>query len=108
VGIELASAIFVLSIDCHRLDGSCLSWLPPRTTVTDSGKWPVRCCSNSVAASPICRAIVDGILSIASNSFARISFAEGKKNGVPKYPQAFGHAGLLIIEPPGSTGLPSS
>src|SRR5579871_1797515 len=74
-----------------------------RTTVTDLGTWlPVRRCSNAIAASAICCAMVDLILSILVLLSGCSRFAlTSKKSGVVEHPdEVFDHVRQLVNEPP--------
>ena len=78
-----------------------------RTTVTDLGPWPVRSCSNALAASAICCAMVESACSIGSSLvFGIIRRQRNKKAGVVEHLAVFDHAGLLVNEPPGKAGMP--
>ena len=81
---------------------------PLRTTVAESGKWPVRRFSKSMAASAICWAMVGLVLSIAITPIAcgRPAPPQTKKADVVEHPEVFDHVGLLGNEPPDPVGLP--
>jgi hypothetical protein len=51
--------------------------------------------------------MVESVLSIGSFLMSvLIGRHRKKKTGVAEHPEVFDHAGLLVTEPPGTTGLP--
>jgi hypothetical protein len=79
-----------------------------RTTVTNLGTWlSVRHCSKAIAAWAICCATVDPALftGLALLVATVPRHTERKKAGVVERPEVSDHAGLLVNEPPGFTGL---
>jgi hypothetical protein len=78
------------------------------TTVTDFGVLPVLCCSKTLAALAIWRAIVELGLSMAFllGRCGRPLPPQAKKAGAVRHHKVSDHAGLLFNEPPGRAGLP--
>src|SRR3954465_10317585 len=74
------------------------------TTVTDWGRWPVRCSSKALAARAICCATLDPEWLMGGVLGERGGFASSdtKKADVAEYPEVFDHVGLLIVGSPGS------
>jgi hypothetical protein len=75
-----------------------------------AGAWPVRRCSNALAAWAICWAIVDLDWVILVRPGGAAVPHHRKKAGVVERLSVFDHAGLLVDEPPdiaaGTAGLP--
>jgi hypothetical protein len=82
---------------------------PLRTTATDWGSWPVRCCWKVIAARAICCATLGSSFSIAlrpRRGSDRLTGPRTKKADVAEHLKVFDHVGLLVNEPSGKAGLP--
>jgi hypothetical protein len=80
---------------------------PLKTTATDWGSRPVRCCWKAIAACAICCATLGSSFSIALSPpvIANVLHNQEQKTDVAEHPKAFDHVGLLVNEPPSRAGL---